>query len=494
MTFSVDRTLGKRILRLAYPVTIAMLTQTAINLVDTIMVGRLPSEYSIAGQSAIAISLILMWAVGGLISSVSVGTQALSARRFGEGQHKRAGAVLNNAVAFAGIVSLIASAAVLYTLADFYPYLHSNPSVVRFGVQYCTYRFIGVVSMVLTIVYKGFFDGIGSTKVHMHAAIVMNVANVVLNYCLIFGIGPFPQMYVAGAGLASLIATFIGLAIMIYYSVVGKTRRKYGLYARRSFDWSVIASVVKIGIPGGLATLFVMTGFAVFITIVGWLDAATVTAAVQGMPEYSTLNTGIFTQESAAVWTADLRTKIVEANPPVYTAATKVIMDIMSVVFMTCMAFGQATATLVGQSLGARKPDLAERYGWESVKIGAYFMACLGLLIVLFPDTISGWFNPDPKVVTAAHDALRLMGLSAAPIAFGMILAQSLFGAGVTVFVMVAELVLHLGCLIPVAYLFGITLDGGLVGIWAAALTYILLLAAVMTWKFRQGTWKENRI
>jgi MATE family multidrug resistance protein len=458
------------------------------------MVGHLPAEFSIAGQSAIAISLILLWAVGGLIASMGVGTQALAARRYGEGETLAAGEVLNNAALFAGTLAVLASIGFIFALPDLFPWLHSNPSVVRFGVDYCTYRFAAVTGMVLTIVYKGFFDGIGQTKVHMTAALVMNGANIILNYLLIFGIGPFPQMNVAGAGLASLIATYIGLAIMLYWSARSEIRKRFGLYAPGSLSLGVTWSAIRIGIPGGLATLFVMTGFAVFISIVGRLDQSHLEAMVYQLPSYKGLGLSAFGVDAAGVWTASLNAQVLDANPPIFTAATKVIMDVMSVVFMTCMAFGQATATLVGQSLGANDPDLAERYGWESVKIGAYIMSCIGAIIFLFPDAISGGFNPDHKVVDAAHDALQLMALSAAPIALGMILAQSLFGAGVTVFVAVAEAGLHFFCLIPLAWLFGVHFDGGMVGIWSAALSYILGLAAVMTWKFRQGSWKENRI
>ncbi len=237
-----------------------------------------------------------------------------------------------------------------------------------------------------------------------------------------------------------------------------------------------------------------MSGFAVFIMIVGWLDQDAVQGVVKKMPEYASLGPDAFGRDAAVVWTSAMHQRVVADNPPIFTAATKVIMDIMSVVFMTCMAFGQATATLVGQSLGASKPDLAERYGWESAKLGAYIMFGVGLIIFLFPDAISSIFNPDEKVVNASHAPLRLMAFSASLIAVGMILAQSLFGAGVTVFVAVAELLLHFFCLIPVAWLFGVYMDGGMVGIWSAALTYILGLASVMTWKFREGGWKEKRI
>ena len=107
---------------------------------------------------------------------------------------------------------------------------------------------------------------------------------------------------------------------------------------------------------------------------------------------------------------------------------------------------------------------------------------------------ISSIFNPDTQVVSVTHLPLRIMSFSASLIAVGMILAQSLFGAGFTVFVAVAELVLHFCCLIPIAYLLGVYWDLGLVGIWVSVLTYVVLLAAVMAWKFRQGAWKYNEI
>ena len=191
----IDPTLGKRISNLAYPIAVAMLTQTGINVIDTIMVGHLSPEYSIAGQTAIGISLILLWAIGGTISTmIAVGTQALAARRYGEGDEHAAGQVFNHAATFGLIISVVATVFVLMSLEYIFPRIHSNPRVVELGVEYSEYRFYGLVSMVITIVYKGFFDGIGRTKVHMVAAIVMNCVNVILNYGLIFGAGPFPQM------------------------------------------------------------------------------------------------------------------------------------------------------------------------------------------------------------------------------------------------------------------------------------------------------------
>ncbi|HIA02624.1 MAG TPA: MATE family efflux transporter [Myxococcales bacterium] len=494
MNLLVDRKLGKTILHLAYPITIAMLTQTAITLADTMMVGRLSTEWSIAGQSAIGISLILLWASGGLIASIGVGTQAIAARRFGAGEFKKAGQVLDNAVLIALVLSIAATIAIISTLPDFFPYLHSNPRVIELGLEYCTYRMYGMGSMALTIVFKGFFDGIGRTKVHMTAAILMNIVNIALNYSLIFGVGPFPQMHVAGAGLASLIATFVGLIVMVYFAAEKGNRKKFSLFHLSSFDFKVGWNVVKLGLPGGMATVFVMTGFGAFITIVSWLDADIIRAAVAQAPAFDSISVGAFVAKPSEIWNASLYEQIYKDNPPIYTAATKVIMDAMQVIFMTAIAFGQATATLVSQSMGSGNPDQAERYGWESVKLGIYILGSVGLFMVLFPDMVSGAFNPDKSVIAAGHTSLMLMGAGSIFIAAGMILSQALFGAGHTMFVMVAEAILHFFCLIPVAYLFGVYWSGGMVGIWSAALLYVALLAVVMVIKFYRGGWKTTQI
>jgi len=121
-------------------------------------------------------------------------------------------------------------------------------------------------------------------------------------------------------------------------------------------------------------------------------------------------------------------------------------------------------------------------------------MTLVGLVICLFPNTIAGWFNPDPEVIATAKNSLQLMAMSAAFLATGMILAQALFGAGSTVYVMVVEGVLHFTCLIPMAYVFGIWMDGGLLGIWASAFLYAVLLTGVMAHRFAGGKWKAIKL
>ena len=459
MPLGFDRKLAGQVLRLATPVVIAMLVQTSINLLDTIMVGRLPVPESTNGQAAIGPSRIYLWAVGGFLSALGVGTQAITARRFGESRDEKSGQALTNSLFLSFVAGAALSVAAVVATPYLFPLFNQNPEVIRVGVPYSQMRLAAVLSMVVTIgAYKAFYDGIGRTRVHMAAAAVISGTNAIFNYLLIYGNFGFPRLGVVGAGVGSLIASYMGAFILVFWSFRKSDRQRYRFYRWRNLDRKVSWEIVRLSLPSGLATVCVMTGFGLFLRIVSELDAAA--------PE----------------------------RPAIFTAATQVIIEILSVSFMTCLAFGTATATLVSQSLGRKKPRLAERFGWESVKLGMVLMGALGLGFAVFPDAFLGIFATDADVIDAARTPLRMMGSVEALIAAGMILAQALFGAGNTKFVMYVEAILHFTCLVPLAYVLGVTFEGGLTGIWGAAMLYVALLCGVMVWKFREGKWKTIQI
>jgi len=454
----VDLRLWPRIVVLAVPAVLAMLSQTAINIVDTILVGRLPREVSIPGQSALGISLPILWFLGGFLSAISVGTQAVTARRVGENDAEGAGRALTNSLVVS-MTSGVAGILVGYAAIPWiFPLFHSDPDVVRLGVDYTQLRFLGIANMAMTASYKAFFDGLGKTHVHMIAAFAMNIVNLVVCLLLIFGLAGFPRLEVRGAGIAAVVANTVGLVVMVAMSLRAQTRRAYGLYRWSGLSKRLAGEIVRLSVPSGIATIVVMTGFLFFFRIVSELDAR------------------------AAL------------DQPINSAATKIIVDILSITFMGCLAFGTATATLVSQSLGAKDPALAEGYGWESAKIGILFFGAIGLGTFLFPDFVVGLFNEDAAVVQAARAPLRLVACIEWLIALAMILTQALFGAGNTRFVMWVEISLHFGVLLPLAWLFGIVMDLGLVGIWVAGGVYVAALGVIMTLKFRGGSWKTIQL
>jgi MATE family multidrug resistance protein len=454
------------ILRLAAPTVVAMLTQSIVNEIDIIFFAHLPCPEASNGQAALLPSLILLWVFGGSLSAISVGTQVFTARRFAERRHADAGAVLVNAVCFASM------AGVLFTVLGYVavPLLIGALKVqgVREAANgYLQWRLLGITSMAVTFAFKAFFDGIGKTHVHLVSAVVMNILNVVLCYAFIFGNWGAPRMGVSGAGFAAAVSTYVGLFIMVVYALLPQYRA-YRLFDLRRYSKAITGDVLRLSIPSAIATIAVMTGFMLFVWIVAKLDAL------------------------APVGVAQSACGVTEA---VNGAATTDVVGVLKLTFTACLAFGTSTATLVSQSLGERDPEKATRFGWASVRLGLVLFGILGFCEgILFTEPIVRLVSHSELVQKAALMPMRIMGICTPLIAVGMILTQALFGAGNSRFVMKVELVLHFTCLVPLAYILGITLNGGLVGIWSAAVVYVVLLSSAMAWKFASGDWKTIRL
>lgn len=454
--------LVRKVLYLGSFVMLAMLSQYFVNAADTFMIGRLddPQEAT-ASAAALGLGMPLYWAVGGFFAAISYGTQAMTGRRFAEGDDKRAGQILFNAVLVALVAGALGTAIGWYGSPIAMDYLAvASEEQKLLGTVYVQLRAMGIGAMVVTFAFKAFFDGIGRTYVHLFAAVVMNVVNIGLNYLLIYGNDALgiPAMKVAGAGLASMLATYLGLAIMIGMSLTPRYNRRFEFFKLKNFDRTVMRNIIRLMLPAGSASLILMTGFLLFFKFVGQIDAA-------------------------------------EGTGNTYSAATKILMDTAAICFMPLLAFGTATATAVSQSLGAGKANLAARYAWDSVRVGILAILPVALVFWLFPEQlISLWAPNDPAVAAAGATSLRLIALSLPMLVVGLVLSQSLYGAGANVYVMVAEGLLHFGCLVPLSWFLGPYLGFGLEGIWTAALIYIHGLGIAMGVKFLAKGWRTIKL
>jgi len=458
------------ILKLALPTVFAMLTQSAVNEVDIIFFSRLPCPESSTAQAALLPSLILLWMFGGSLSAISVGTQALAARRFAEGKSTDAGAVLVNSWLCALLAGAVFTAIGYVVMPLALSALIKVPEVRLAALGYLKWRLLGITSMAVTFSFKAFFDGIGKTHVHMVASVVMNILNVALCIALIFGNWGAPRMGMTGAGVAGAASSWVGLLIMVAWAGLSHYRTYFKPFDLTRVVRGLMKDILRLSVPSAVATVAVMSGFALFSGIVSHLDSVS----------------------HAAVLNADCPGGRAEA---VNGAATALIVGILKLTFTACLAFGTSTATLVSQSLGAGEPEKAARFGWVSVRLGLLIFGVVGLLEgVFFTEPLLHFVTRSPAVYETALIPMRMMGICTPLIAVGMILTQALFGAGNTRFVMLVELVLHFFCLVPLAWLLGITLNLGLPGIWTSAAVYVLLLTSIMVWKFRRGDWKSITI
>jgi MATE family multidrug resistance protein len=457
------------ILRLAMPTVVAMLAQSVVNEIDVVFFSRLPVCEGSNAQAALLPSLIVVWLFGGSLSAVSVGTQALTARRFAERELDKAGAVLANAAWFCLMAGAALSFVGWFLLPAILGSMIKVPEVRAVALAYSRWRVLGVISMAMTMGIKAFFDGIGKTHVHLVASVVMNACNVLFCWIFIYGNLGAPHMGATGAGMSAFIATWIGLAIMLLYAWAHRVEFQPVRWSNlsRKLTWEIL----RLSIPAALATIAMMVGFGLFSSVVGKLDSAELSSR-------AALEAGACTRHEA-----------------VNGAATTDIVEILKLTFTACIAFGTATATLVGQSLGAKKPDEAWKFGWASVRLGLLLFGVVGLCEgVLFTRPIVAFITTSEAVRAAAHFPMQIMGIVTPVISVALILSEALFGAGNPKFVALAQLLLVFGCLLPLAYVLGIVLHLGLVGIWVAACAYSVLAAVTMTLKFRGGAWMQIKL
>ncbi len=467
----LEPVLLRRIIHLGWPVIIGMLCQTAINTVDLLFIGRLPEEIAVPGTAAVLSSIILLWAFGGFLSSISVGTQAISARRFSEGHWLDAGRVLTNAIAVSIVASILIMGIAELLVDPLMALLSPSNAVQQLGTSYSRIRFWGLPGMALMASYRSFYDGLGRVRIHMTIAVLMNIANIILCYFLIFGFSAFgftvEPMHVKGAALGAVLSSYFGLLLMIVWSLRKEDRLHFGVYRLKHLNFDVAFAVSKLSFWSGLATVILMTGVGLFNHIVGLIDQS-------------------------------------EGVDAINSSAASIIIHVMMLVFMSCLAFGTSTAILVSQSVGAKVPNLAERYGWQSVLLAVYVVSFFGFFVFLFPEPILRIFMPKEgtqanalkdAVVTLAIPSLKLaVGLVAPLAAAAMVLTQALYGAGKTRYVMVVEFLLHFGCLVPLSWFLGVVCGQGLFGCWIAAVVYVALLLLATGIKFWRGQWKETVI
>jgi multidrug resistance protein, MATE family len=449
----------RTILRLAAPTVVAMLSQSVVNEIDVFFFTKLPHPEDSNAQAALLPSLLLVWLFGGSLSAISVGTQALVARRYAERRYEAAGAVVANSAFFCLVAGLVFGVIGAVTMKSLLGLILKVPEAHSIASSYSSWRLLGIISMSMTMAIKAFFDGVGKTWVHLISAVVMNVFNVLFCWIFIFGNLGAPRMGAPGAGFAAFVATWIGLGIMIFYAARERGRFQFLKWASlsRSLTWNIL----KLSIPAAAATVVMMVGFGLFAQVAGRLDALDAIGSPPGERE------------------------------AVNGAATTDIVAILKLTFTACIAFGTATATLVAQSLAAKRPDDASRFGWASVRLGLMIFGAVGLLEgVLFTPNIVRFITHSEAVRAAAIGPMRMMGVVTPIIAVAMILSEALFGAGNTKFVAAAQACLVFLLLVPMARLLGVEAGLGLNGMWASAVTYAIGAAIVMTLKFRGGAWK----
>ncbi len=436
-----------RVLALAIPLMASNLSQTLLSITDTMMVGRLDESGAgpLAAMGAAGILFLVMFL---FLTAVFMGVQILTARRFGEGKFEECGRALDCGLVISTFVGIAAGLLGIFFAHEVTNAIFSNAPIADLAADYLTFRWGGILTLCTLWTFKGFYYGIGFTKIDMVLTLTMNIANVALNYCFIFGNLGAPEMGMPGAGLSSVLATSAGCLVYIGLSLRPAFRQKYALF--RPSHWSPIIAMKILRLSGPRAMQAMAFGGSIVLF------------------------------------------KLIENRCGELSLATStVVWKSFGIPVLLALGLGSAAATLVGHSLGAGKPADAESYARSAVRIGIVISSFLAALVWIFPEAILSAFTDKPEVIAAGVGPMRLMATFQIADTVGIILARSLNGAGCTFYVMASEILIQLFIVTPAAFLLTHFYSENLTLVWVTWALYMLSWFLAMAWKFRQGTWKE---
>ncbi len=437
----------KKILRVALPAIAGLSTQMVVSLVDSAMVGRLSeATYALA---AMGIGVLATWALVSFFSSLATGTHVIVARNFGSKNYTECGKVLNSSLVIAFIIGLAMAATGAFAAHAISHFFAADKIVGNLAGDYIFYRFLGLPFFLLAVSYRGFFFGIGKTKIFMFSGIITNLLNIIFNYFLIYGSFGAPRMGLAGAGLASSLATMFDFFFYFSITLLPSYRHKYNNFRNIRLNTNIIKDIFRISIPVSFQNIFILIGFLIFVTITGFIGT-------------------------------------------VQQAASQAVISTLFISFLPCFGFGIAVQTLVGNNIGSGKFELARIYGFETAKIATYYTLLLGIIFMLFPQIVLLIITTDKTIIATAETPLRIAGFAQIFYATGVVLANGLQAAGKTLFVMLSEVISNLFIFVPLAFILGVVLKLGLNWAWGALPFYIITYSIVIFLKFRSGSWKEG--
>lgn len=438
--------IGRAITLLAIPMILEMSMESLFAVVDIYFVSKLGAD----AAAAVGLTESLLTIIYALAIGLSMATTAMVARRVGEKDIPGARVAAVQAIAL-GLLLTVPIALAGYVWAPGLLRLMGAPeSVVASGAGYTAIMFGGSATVFLLFLINAVFRGAGDPAVAMRSLWLGNAVNIVLDPCLIFGWGPFPAMGVEGAAVATVIGRGVGVLYQVWSLRRGDSRIVLGLNDLR-IDREVIVNLVRVATPAM---------FQFLIATASWLGLVRIIA--------------IFGSAALAGYTIAIRVVIFAILPS--------------------WGLSNAAATLVGQNLGAEKPERAERSVWQTGFYNMILLGLVGAVFLAFAEPIVRLFTSEPEVVRNAVACLRLVSCGFPFYAWGMVMVQAFNGAGDTW----TPTWINLGCYwlfqIPLAWAlahpFGLETTGVFLAIAIAEST----LAVVGMVAFRRGRWKERRI
>lgn len=438
--------LRKAAFLLSVPMVLEMIMESVFAVVDIFFVSRLGADaVATVGITESIITLIYAIATG-----LSIATTALVSRRIGSNEPAKASGAAFQAIITGTAISLfIALPGVLFA-SDLLSLMGASDIIVTEYAAYTQWMLGGNIVIMLLFIMNAIFRSAGDAALSFRVMWIANATNIVLDPCLIFGLGPFPEIGIAGAAIATNAGRGIAVIYQFYLLFKGKGRVKLNSRSL-TVEPRVIAQLIKLSL-GGIGQNIIATS--------SWIGMVRLVSH--------------FGSEVLAGYTIAIRIIIFSLLPS--------------------WGLGNASATLVGQNLGAGKPDRAEKSVWFTGKINMIYTAIAGLIFVMIPELFLALFISDPGVIRSGADCLRIISFGFVAYGLGMVLIQAFNGSGDTKTPIWVYFICFWLLEIPLAYLLAIRTDIGANGVFYSIAVSETLMTIIAWLLFRKGNWKLMQV
>lgn len=441
-----EGSIAKATFLLAVPMILEMAMESVFAIVDIFFVAKLGAEaVATVGLTESVITLLYAVAIG-----LSMGTTAMVARRIGEGDKAAAAFVAAQSI-WLGIFVSVSVGLVGYFYADkILGLMGAEQAVIDMGSDYTQIMLSGCFTFLFLYLNNAIFRGAGDASIAMRSLLLANGINIFLDPCLIYGVGPFPEMGVTGAAVATNIGRGIGVAYQLYY-LCGRNERIQLALKDMRLNFGVILTLLRLSV-GGIGQFLIATASWVFL--------------MRLVSEYGS--------DAIAGYTISIR--------------------VMLFVILPAWGLSNAVATLVGQNLGANKIDRAERTVWQVGKYCVCYMMGVAAVLFIFPAQILSLFTQESVALGYGIDGLRIMSVSFGFMAVGMVTVQAFNGAGDTMTPTWINGLCYWIVQIPVAYILASSFGLGPYGVFWSIFVGEIMTGLVGVYYFKRGKWKTQAV
>lgn len=436
---------------LALPVLTEQILNTLVGLVDVFLAGQI----SPTATSAVGVAAYVTWLVSMLVMLVGIGAGALVARAQGAGKHEDANHFANQAITLAMIFGCVVAGLNYLAAPWFAVAFNMTGEAFTITVNYLRIESLGHVFQSMILVACAAFRGIGRMKIPMIVFAAMNVFNAFFSVVLMYGLGPAPKLGVNGIVAGTVIAQFVGACLLAVILAGGR----FGLRLRiseMSINLASAARILRIGLPAAADGAVMWTGQFIFLLIIARLAP----------------------------------------NPlgEAFLAAHIIAVRFEAFTYLPAVAWGAAVSTMIGQALGAGDHRRAFRIGNEGVLQCASLAALLGITYLLAAPQIYRLMSADTLVQEVGTKPFRYLALLQPLLATSIVYIAGLRGAGDTRYPLLISLMGAFCIRVPLGYLFGIVLNGGLIGAWMGMFGDMIWRAIAATIRYHRGSWVHTRV